>query len=168
MTLSNILIYLVVIILIAFTLLNLYSTMTAKKRKAVANAKYQQALKPVEQKLLKLQKERNLNFDKVKRLINDEENAIIFASDSKALITAIGMAEDTLLFKNSELADVKKLYENQGKKVLSAKIEIKVNSLCYTYNIGTRPFNPKGFIGKVIYEDTEELYTLLNQIKIKG
>lgn len=123
MTLSNILIYLVVIILIAFTLLNLYSTMTAKKRKAVANAKYQQALKPVEQKLLKLQKERNLNFDKVKRLINDEGNAIIFASDSKALITVIGMAEDTLLFKNSELADVKSFMRTKVRKCFLLRLK---------------------------------------------
>lgn len=153
-----------VVVLIIITVINLYVTLGSKKRKQKAVLSYQNAMLPVEKSLLELEKQKKLKFDKVKKLVNDEGAAIIFVSDTKQDFHAIAMKDDLLSFKGEEIKNVKKLYEENGRKISFMKIEVLVNNISYTYTIASRPFNPKGFFGKVLYEDADTLYSLLSSI----
>lgn len=169
MSFTNFLTYVIVLILIIITVINLYVTLGSKKRKQKAISSYQNAMLPVEKSLLELEKQKKLKFDKVKKLVNDEGSAIIFVSDTKQDFNAIAMKDDLLSFRSEELKNVRKLYEEDGKKISFMKIEVLVNNVFYTYTIASRPFNPKGFFGKVLYEDADTLFSLLSSlIKIKS
>lgn len=165
MTVSSILTYILCLVLIAFTLFNLYALLTSKRKKALSNQSYAASMAPIEKKLLEIQKQRGVAFDKVKRMVNDQNEAIILVSDSKQRIAAIGMKDDTLIFPFSEIVDVKKEYTRKNKKVLSGKIVLTLKDSSYTYTIASKPFNPKGLIGKVLYDTIEEFASELNALK---
>ena len=43
--------------------------------------------------------------------------------------------------------------------------DVTINDETWTYTFASKPFNPKGIIGKVIYETTEEFAQELKDIK---
>ena len=165
MTITSILTYILALFLIAFTLFNLYATMTAKKRKQISSASFKVICNEIEKELIKLQKEKGLNFSYVKRMANDQNNVIIFVKDLDKKFAAIAMKDDIKLFSFSDIKDVKTQYEKSNKKILSAKVDVTINDETWTYTFASKPFNPKGIIGKVIYETTEEFAQELKAIK---
>ena len=98
MTITSILTYILALFLIAFTLFNLYATMTAKKRKQISSASFKVLCNEIEKELIKLQKEKGLNFSYVKRMANDQNNVIIFVKDLDKKFAAIAMKDDIKLF----------------------------------------------------------------------
>ncbi len=165
MTINSILTYILALFLIAFTLFNLYATMTAKKRKQISSASFKVLCNEIEKELIKLQKEKGLNFSYVKRMANDQNNVIIFVKDLDKKFAAIAMKDDIKLFSFSSLKDVKTLYEKKGKKILNAKIDVTIDNDTWTYTFASKPFNPKGILGKVIYDTTVEFKDELNKLK---
>lgn len=165
MTINSILTYILALFLIAFTLFNLYATMTAKKRKQISSASFKVLCNEIEKELIKLQKEKGLNFSYVKRMANDQNDVIIFVKDIDKKMAAIAMKDDIKLFSFSSLKDVKTLYEKKGKKILNAKIDVTIDNDTWTYTFASKPFNPKGILGKVIYDTTVEFKDELNKLK---
>ena len=165
MSFGSIIMYIVAMILIAVTLFNLYATATSKKRRNFSKAKYGEIMGPVENALLKEMKKRKLNFDKVKRLMTYDDEALILGHDTEKKVFAIAMAGQIVIEQDSILNDVKKVYETSGKKVLSSKVILDIGEDIYTYDIATKPFNPKGIIGKVVYDTTEDFYNFMDGIK---
>lgn len=166
MAFKNIITYILIMALIAVTLFNIYATATAKRRRKNAFQSYHAAMQPVEDKLLKHMKEFGLNYNKVKRLMTNNDEAVILAYDEKNDSGAIAMADDVLYFKKAELKSVEKAYtaEEHGKHVLKAEIKIGYNDTLYTYTMADKPFNPKGMMGKVISETVESFYDFINDI----
>lgn len=165
MTINSILTYILALFLIAFTLFNLYATMTAKKRKQISSASFKVLCNEIEKELIKLQKEKGLNFSYVKRMANDQNDVIIFVKDIDKKMAAIAMKDDIKLFSFYSLKDVKTLYEKKGKKILNAKIDVTIDNDTWTYTFASKPFNPKGILGKVIYDTTVEFKDELNKLK---
>ena len=165
MTINSILTYILALSLIAFTLFNLYATMTAKKRKQISSASFKVLCNEIEKELIKLQKEKGLNFSYIKRMANDQNDVIIFVKDIDKKMAAIAMKDDIKLFSFSSLKDVKTLYEKKGKKILNAKIDVTIDNDTWTYTFASKPFNPKGILGKVIYDTTVEFKDELNKLK---
>ena len=165
MTINSILTYILALFLIAFTLFNLYATMTTKKRKQISSASFKVLCNEIEKELIKLQKEKGLNFSYVKRMANDQNDVIIFVKDIDKKMAAIAMKDDIKLFSFSSLKDVKTLYEKKGKKILNAKIDVTIDNDTWTYTFASKPFNPKGILGKVIYDTTVEFKDELNKLK---
>lgn len=165
MTITSIFTYIIALVLIAFTLFNLYATLTAKKRKQISSASFRVLCNQIEEELIKLQKQRGLNFSYIKRMANDQNDVIIFVKDIDKKMAAIAMKDDIKLFSFSALKDVKTLYEKKGKKILNAKIDVTIDDDTWTYTFASKPFNPKGILGKVIYDTTVEFKDELNSLK---
>lgn len=165
MTIASIFTYIIALVLIAFTLFNLYATLTAKKRKQISSASFRVLCNQIEEELIKLQKQKGLNFSYIKRMANDQNDVIIFVKDIDKKMAAIAMKDDIKLFSFSALKDVKTLYEKKGKKILNAKIDVTIDDDTWTYTFASKPFNPKGILGKVIYDTTVEFKDELNSLK---
>ena len=137
MTITSILTYILALFLIAFTLFNLYATMTAKKRKQISSASFKVLCNEIEKELIKLQQEKGLNFSYVKRMANDQNNVIIFVKDLDKKFAAIAMKDDIKLFSFSDIKDVKTQYEKSNKKILSAKVDVTINDETWTYTFAS-------------------------------
>ena len=157
--------YIIALLLIALTLFNLFATLSAKKRKAISQNEYARSMKEIEDKLLRIQKERNLDFKGIKRVVNDNNEGIVLVWDNLKKVGAIGMKDDTLLFSYSDISEVKKEYEKKGKKIISARIILTLKDAIYTYTFASKPFSPKGILGRVIYESCEEFASELERMK---
>ena len=157
--------YILALILIAITLFNLYATSTSKTRKTYSPGQYQQIMAPIETALLKEMKKRSLNFSKVKRLMTYKDEGIILGYDTKNKMFAVAMGNHIIIDPSSELKDVRKVYETSGKNVLGAKVILAIKDEEYTYAIATKKFNPKGIIGKVVYDTTEDFYNFMEEVR---
>lgn len=155
--------YVLFLMILAVTVFNLFATATAKRRKGYSNASFALALKPVEEALLKEQKERKLHFDVVKRLANDSNQVIVYCYDSKAKVFALGTAGSILIDKACRLSGVQRIYTpGKGKRLAGADVRFTLDDTVYTYNIASKPFHRRGLVGSVLVETTEELYEALS------
>ena len=88
------------------------------------------------------------------------------------LATGLIEPEDTIyttnrlleLFGLDELEDAERYYDLEGKKTVAAYVVLTVNGTMYRYDIATKRFNPKGLVGKVLYDTTEEFYSKAHAI----
>lgn len=170
MNIKDFLMYILLMILIAFTIFNFYALLTSKKRRAKSAASYYQEMGTIEDSLLKLMKERALNFTTVKRLMNDKGQGIVIVTDPEKRKAAIGMRGDTELFSFEDLEDAGKEYlhgEKKG-KVLGSRVYAVISGTRFEYTIASKPFSPKGPFGKVLYQTTEEFYDELMRIIEEG
>ena len=108
-------------VLIAVTLFNFYAMITSKKRRARSAASYQQEMGTIENNLLKLMKERALNFTTVKRLMNDKGEGIIVVTDPDKRKAAIGMRGDIELFSFEDLESAGKSTYRERRESFSAR-----------------------------------------------
>lgn len=169
MNIKDILMYILLMVLIAVTLFNFYAMITSKKRRARSAASYQQEMGTIENNLLKLMKERALNFTTVKRLMNDKGEGIIVVTDPDKRKAAIGMRGDIELFSFEDLESAGKEYLRGEKgKLLGSRVYAVISGTKYEYTIGSRPFRPKGPLGKVVYDTTEEFHAELERIIAEG
>ena len=144
--------YILCFALVIFTVFNFIALISAKKRKAVGNRSYQAIIWPIEQRLLKYMKERGLDY------------SIIFVSDPKNKVAAVAMSDDTLHFHFSELENVERYYQLEGKKTTGAMVVLTVDGTDYKYMIASSKFNPRGLLGKVLYDTTEDFYSVVHAI----
>lgn len=164
MSIKDILSYILLMILIAFTLLNFYALLTSKKRRAASTMKYNTEMSTIESNLLRIMKERALNFTMVRRFMNDKGQGIILVADMEKRIAAIGMTGDTELFSFGELTDAHADFTKGKRRYHTASVTAVIRGVDITYEIGTRPFFRRGIIGKVIYETAGEFNASLWEI----
>lgn len=165
MEFKSILMYGLALLLIGITGINLYITMTAKGRRDKSKNSFHKVIWPIEERLLSEMKGRGLNYTVVRRLLNDKDQGIIFASDPEKRKAVIAMADSSLHFDFADLKESKALYKQRGNKVEKAEVRVTIKDSTYIYEIASREFNPKSFLGKVLYETAEELNGLLAEIR---
>lgn len=156
--------YVLLMILIALTIFNFMALFNSKKRKMTGKMTYQATIWPIEKKLMAYMKERALDFTIVQRMVNDLGDGIIFVADPKNRKAAVAMANDMLTFSYDELEAAERYYDLEGKKTVAAYVVLTVNGTMYRYDIATKRFNPKGLVGKVLYDTTEEFYSKAHAI----
>ena len=138
MNIKDILMYILLMVLIAVTLFNFYAMITSKKRRARSAASYQQEMGTIENNLLKLMKERALNFTTVKRLMNDKGEGIIVVTDPDKRKAAIGMRGDIELFSFEDLESAGKEYlQGEKGKLLGSRVYAVISGTKYEYTIGS-------------------------------
>ena len=162
---KSILMYVLALLLIGITGVNLYATMTSKKRKEKSNQSFQKIIWPIEERLLSEMKARKLNYNKVRRMLNDQDQGIIFCADEEKRKAVIAMADSSVHFDYEDLKDSKVLYSVKGKKVEKAEVQATIKDTIYVYEIASREFNPRSLLGKVLHETAEDFAKLLEEIR---
>ena len=162
---SSVFMYIIALLLIGITGINLYATMTSKKRKDTANKSYHKIIWPIEERLLSEMKSRGLEYTVVKRMLNDQDQGIIFCADNVKRKAVIAMADSSIHFDFEDLKDSKVEYNTQGKKVLRAEVSATIKDTVYTYEIASKEFNPRSIIGKVLHGTAEDFAKALEDIR---
>ena len=75
------------------------------------------------------------------------------------------MADSSVHFDYEDLKDSKVLYSVKGKKVEKAEVQATIKDTIYVYEIASREFNPRSFLGKVLHETAEDFAKLLEEIR---
>ncbi len=97
MTVSQIILYIIALALIAFTLWNLYTMLSSKKRKAVAAAQYKQVMAQLELDTLAFMKKKRLNFSEKHSFVNDCDEGILLCMDHEAKMLCLTRKNDIRL-----------------------------------------------------------------------
>ena len=83
--------YILLMVLIAFTIFNFYALLTSKKRRAKSAASYYQEMGTIEDRLLRMMKERALNFTTVKRLMNDKGVTVFLSAPVERIAARLSL-----------------------------------------------------------------------------
>ena len=97
---GNIFGYILLFVLLGFTLLNLYALATKKKRDQNNEVKYNALFQPIDDQILKLGKD--WKGSPVKRLITEKEEGIVCVRDDGRKRAVIAWDGDLRTFKFSE------------------------------------------------------------------
>ncbi len=160
--------YIIFLVLLAFTIFNLFATATAKKRKGKAAYDYNRVMKPLDDKLLKAMKERGINFTEVKRFVNDLGEGYVVVKDLEKRMFGIATAEHLIIEEYSSLEEVEGIYEKKGMRVSKAEVAATIGETVYTFIVASRPFFPRGLIGSILRETYNDLYDYLDGIRTEG
>lgn len=144
-------------VLIAFTIFNIYATATKKKRDAANEAKYNALFAPIDQKILNRGKEWKGNS--VKRLITEKEEGIVCVRDDNRKKAVIGWEDDLREFPFSAFNGAELISTDTDTKVL---VHIDGETLTLTCREGK--FKKKSFISKYVDQMAKDFVDFLNVI----
>ncbi len=105
MSFTQITLYVIALALIAFTLWNLYTMLTSKKRKETANAQYRQTMAQLELDTLALMKRKKLDFTEKHSFVNDCDEGILLCMDTVARQLCLTRKDDIRLIPYDALLD---------------------------------------------------------------
>lgn len=162
MNVTSIFQYLLLVLLAAVTVLNIYALTVGKKKKQQASVNYQQTLRNLEQRAFELMKEHKLSFDEKHGYINDIGAGILLAFDNEKKMVGITLAEDFYLFGFSDYISCKQKYETlENKKLSNISVEIDTQDSIITLVFGSKAWKPTSYLGKFLLSDTQEFCTIL-------
>lgn len=141
----NIVMYIVLLIVLAFTVYNFIATSSVKGRNKANRAKYNALFAPVEEALLEEQKRRKCCFGKVVRILNDREQPIVVVRDDTRRIGAIAMKDFLEVFSFDDVKNAR--IENDGRNNASVKVQIRED--IFTFDISTKGYSKHSFTGKL-------------------
>jgi hypothetical protein len=164
MNVSSIIQYVLLVLLVAITLLNIYALTVGKKKKQQATANYKQTLRDLELKAYDLMKEHKLSFDEKHGYINDSGSGILLTFDNEKQMAGITLSDEFYLFPFSDFVDCKQTYETlQNKKLSNISVEIETKDSIITLLFGLKAWRPNSYLGKFLLSDTQEFCTILKR-----
>lgn len=154
---GNIFGYILLFVLLGFTLLNLYALATKKKRDQNNEAKYNALFQPIDDQILKLGKD--WKGSPVKRLITEKEEGIVCVRDDGRKRAVIAWDGDLRTFKFNEFGGAELVENEDGVKIL-----VHLTSEVLTLQATTGKFKKKSFIVKSITNMAKDYVDFLNEI----
>ena len=154
---GNIFGYILLFVLLGFTLLNLYALATKKKRDQINEVKYNALFQPIDDQILKLGKD--WKGSPVKRLITEKEEGIVCVRDDGRKRAVIAWDGDLRTFKFSEFGGAELAENEDGVKIL-----VHLPSEVLTLQATTGKFKKKSFIVKSITNMAKDYVDFLNEI----
>ena len=155
---GNIFGYILLFVLLGFTLLNLYALATKKKRDQINEVKYNALFQPIDDQILKLGKD--WKGSPVKRLITEKEEGIVCVRDDGRKRAVIAWDGNLRTFRFNEFGGAELVDDETGVKIL---VHLREETL--TLQASTGKFKKKSFIVKSITEMAKGFVEFLNKIK---
>lgn len=153
----NILGYILLMALLAFTLFNLYATATKKKREKTNAQKYNALFYPIDQSILDLPG--HYKGCPTKRLITENEEGIVCVKNDKKKMAVLAWTGDLKEFSYSSFEGA--VLVEEGK----TKIEVTIDGEKLTINCTSGKFKKKSFISRTVLKMAKDFVEYLNKIK---
>lgn len=141
----NIVMYIVLLIVLAFTVYNFIATSSLKGRNKKNKAKFDALFAPVETSLLEEQKKRKCNFGKVVRILNDREQPIVIVRDDAKRIGAIAMRDFLEVFSFDDVKNATVVKDDKN----NASVKVQIAEKVFTFDISTKGYSKHSFTGKL-------------------
>ena len=168
MTFTTTIQYLLLALLVLFTLFNIYSLTTGKKKRKLAAANYQQTLRSLEQKAYELMQQKKLKFDVKQGYINDLNEGILLTFDTTHNVAAVVLKDAEYVFTYDEFITCTQHYETlENKKISNITVEIETKDSIISLLFGSKPWKPNSYLGKFLLSDSREFCTLLERYCLK-
>lgn len=152
--------YILLTLMLAFTLFNIYATATKKKRDAVNEAKYNALFAPIDQEILKLGKD--WKGSPTMRLITEKEEGIVCVRDDGRKRAVIAWDGGLRVFRFNEFNGAELEDNEEGVRIL---VHLEDETLTLQASMGK--FKKKSFIVKSITEMAKSFVNFLNVITEK-
>ena len=153
----NIIGSILLVLLLIFTIFNLYATFTKKKRDKVNEAKYNAIFAPIDEAIMKTGKE--WKGSKVSRIVTEKEQGIVAVRDDSRTRAIIGWDGGTRMFSYKEY---KGSEISEGEEGISIIVRLKDESLDLKVSDGK--FKPKSFVTKSLKSMAESMKSFLDEI----
>ncbi|NLZ76419.1 MAG: hypothetical protein GX911_00415 [Spirochaetales bacterium] len=156
--------YILLVILILFTLVNFYAFTFGRKRSEQGKALYRQTLNQLHQKALTEMKRHGISFEEQRGYLNDLNEGILLAFDTKKKIAGIVLKDSFFHFPYENLVSCTRQYDTlANKKITHVRVIIETTDEYITLLFGSRSYKPNSFLGKFILEDSQEFCTILTE-----
>ena len=149
--------YILLMLLIALTLFNIYALGTKKKRDQNNEAKYNAIFAPIDNSILKLGKDWKGSL--TKRLITDKEEGIVCVRDDSRKRAVIAWDGGLRTFKFSQFKGAELERDDEGVRIL---VHIEGESI--TLSAVSDKFKKKSFVYKTVEKMAEDFVEFLSVI----
>ena len=149
--------YILLFIMLAFTLFNIYATATKKKRDQANEIKYNALFAPIDNEILRLGKD--WKGSPTMRLITEKEEGIVCVRDDGRKRAVIAWDGDLRTFRFNEFGGAELVDDESGVKIL-----VHLPDETLTLQASTGKFKKKSFIIKSITEMAKGFVSFLNKI----
>ncbi len=149
--------YILLFLMLAFTLFNIYATATKKKRDQANEYKYNALFAPIDNEILKLGKD--WKGSPTMRLITEKEEGIVSVRDDGRKRAVIAWDGDLRTFRFNEFGGAELVDDESGVKIL-----VHLPSETLTLQASTGKFKKKSFIVKSVTEMARGFVEFLNKI----
>ncbi|MGE4452944.1 MAG: hypothetical protein AB7D92_00290 [Sphaerochaeta sp.] len=158
----NILQYLLLVLLVIITAVNLYALTIGKKNRTRAAANYRLTLQKLGARTNDLMKEHGYDFDDRHGYINDLGDGILLCFDTKKQVVGITLAEEFYHFPCNAFVSCKQTYEMPEKHKLSGiSVVIETHDTIITLVFGSKAWRKNSYLGKFLLQDSKEFCTIL-------
>jgi len=157
MNFTSIIQYLLLVLLIAFTLVNIYSFTIGRKKRKSASHNYQEILRKLEQQAFNYMKKHKLKFVEKRGYITDSGEGILLTFDFDHQKVGITLSEEIHVFDFSEFITCERTYDtlNNG-KITNVEVNVKTTRGDITLLFGSKPRKPKSYLGGFLLSDSQE------------
>lgn len=149
--------YILLMLLLAFTLFNIYAMSTKKKRDQNNEAKYNALFAPIDNAILRLGKDWKGN--PTSRLITDKEEGIVCVRDDNRKRAVIAWDGDLRVFKFNEFKGAEIEEDDNGLRIL-----VHIEGETITLVANSAKFKKKSFIYKTVKNMAEGFVSFLMAI----
>ena len=149
--------YILLFLMLAFTLFNIYATATKQKRDLANEYKYNALFAPIDNEILKLGKD--WKGSPTMRLITEKEEGIVSVRDDGRKRAVIAWDGDLRTFRFNEFGGAELVDDETGIKIL-----VHLPSETLTLQAASGKFKKKSFIVKSINEMAKRFVEFLNKI----
>lgn len=149
--------YILLFLMLIFTLFNLYAMATKKKRDQANEIKYNALFAPIDNEILKLGKD--WKGSPTMRLITEKEEGIVCVRDDGRKRAVIAWDGDLRTFRFNEFGGAELVDDETGVKIL-----VHLPSETLTLQASNGKYKKKSFIIKSITEMSKNFVDFLNKI----
>ena len=149
--------YVLLMVMLAITLFNIYATATKKKRDQANEAKYNALFAPIDQEILK--KGKDWKGNPTMRLITEKEEGIVAVRDDGRKRAVIAWDGDLRIFRFNEFGGAELVDDEEGVRIL-----VHLPSETLTLQASNGKFKKKSFIVKYVTKMAKSFVEFLNVI----
>jgi hypothetical protein len=155
---------LLLIVLIPFTVFNIYNLTIGKKKKREGTQHYRQIFAELENKTIAEMEKNNLKFDEKQFFLSDVAEGIQLSFSKESRQMAITLKDAFHWMPVSDVQACCVQHDESKGKYSNIRVEIKTTDKAITFVFGTRAWRPKSFLGKMVIENAAEFCNLVNTL----
>lgn len=149
--------YILLLLLVAFTLFNLYAFTAGKKRRRAAQSDFRRTLAALEQEALAVVEQEKVSFETKIGYMNDRNQGILLTFDAQHEVLGIFLSGEHHLIRADRFISATQRYEALGdKKITNIVVDIETEESVITVLFASRSYRPSSYLGKFILSDSRE------------
>lgn len=157
MSITAIIQYIILLLLIALTLFNLYNFTVGKRRRKSAHTDYKRTIALLEQDALAVVKKEKLRFETQIGYINDQNQGILLTFDKEGEMVGIFLTGEHHIIRFDEFISATRHYtEEENKRITAIVVDVETTTSVLTITFGSRTYRASSYLGKFILSDSEE------------